>query len=166
MSGVSTPANYNPASVAISGGTITGVTINAASDANMPPGTIIKHSGTTAPAGFLACPVAQTNLSRTTYAALFAAIGTTYGAGDGSTTFGMPWIPADYVPVQANANVGTSTVGQVIAHAHNVQVYAASAGNNLVGEGAGGTSYAVPSASTGGSANLAAGVRFLYCVKY
>jgi microcystin-dependent protein len=53
-----------------------------------PPGAIIAFAGTSAPTGWLAC---QGQLvSRTTYAALFAAIGTTWGAGDGSTTFGLP----------------------------------------------------------------------------
>jgi hypothetical protein len=53
-----------------------------------PVGSYICHAGTTAPPGFLACNGAA--VSRTTYAALFAVIGTTYGAGDGSTTFNLP----------------------------------------------------------------------------
>lgn len=54
----------------------------------IPPGTIIHYAGRTVPSGWLICNGA--NVSRTDYAALFAAIGTTYGAGDGSTTFGLP----------------------------------------------------------------------------
>ena len=53
-----------------------------------PVGTIITTARTTAPTGFLACNGA--NVSRSTYASLFSAIGTTYGAGDGSTTFTLP----------------------------------------------------------------------------
>jgi len=63
------------------------VLINPA-DNTTPVGTVLDYAGTALPAGFL-WPAGQ-NVSRTTYAALFAAIGTTYGAGDGSTTFALP----------------------------------------------------------------------------
>jgi microcystin-dependent protein len=49
---------------------------------------MVPFGGSTAPAGYLLC--AGQNVSRSTYAALFAAIGTTHGNGDGSTTFGLP----------------------------------------------------------------------------
>lgn len=51
-------------------------------------GFIQSYAGTTVPDGWLACNGAA--VSRTTYAALFAAISTTYGSGDGSTTFNLP----------------------------------------------------------------------------
>lgn len=51
-------------------------------------GTILPFAGNTIPSGYLACNGAE--VSRTTYATLFAVIGTTYGAGDGSTTFNLP----------------------------------------------------------------------------
>jgi microcystin-dependent protein len=54
----------------------------------MPAGSRAIWSGGAVPAGWLACNGAA--VSRTTYANLFAAIGTTYGAGDGSTTFNLP----------------------------------------------------------------------------
>lgn len=53
-----------------------------------PVGAFLFHAGPTAPANFLACDGAA--VSRATYSALFAVIGTTYGAGDGSTTFNLP----------------------------------------------------------------------------
>lgn len=56
--------------------------------ASVPPGTMIHFAGKTLPEGWLICNGAA--VSRTTYAALFAAIGTTYGSGDGSTTFNLP----------------------------------------------------------------------------
>jgi len=142
----------------------TGLTFSATSF--LPTGTIIEFAGTTAPAGYLNCPTSLTNISRTTYAALFAAIGTTWGAGDGSTTFGLPWFPADYVAVQANANVGSSTVGAVIGHVHSYNN--AATRNDITAAGGSATAVAGAgnTASTGGSANLAAGVRVLRCVKY
>lgn len=53
-----------------------------------PPGIINIYAGATAPSGWLICDGAA--VSRTTYASLFAAIGTTYGAGNGSSTFNLP----------------------------------------------------------------------------
>ena len=52
------------------------------------PGMIIEYAGASAPDGWLLCDGSA--VSRTTYAALFTAIGTAYGPGDGSTTFNLP----------------------------------------------------------------------------
>ena len=60
----------------------------AAKEDIVPAGTIHLFAGETAPAGFLLCQ-GQT-VSRNTFPRLFAAISTNYGAGDGSTTFGIP----------------------------------------------------------------------------
>lgn len=54
----------------------------------LPAGTMIPFAGNVVPEGFLICNGAA--VSRTDYANLFAAIGTLYGAGDGSTTFNLP----------------------------------------------------------------------------
>ena len=54
----------------------------------VPPGIIQMTATTAAPTGYLLCD--GTAYSRTTYAALFAAISTAYGVGDGSTTFNVP----------------------------------------------------------------------------
>jgi len=56
--------------------------------AALPAGVMIDFAGTTAPSGWIMCDGAA--VSRTVYAGLFAAIGTTYGTGDGSTTFNLP----------------------------------------------------------------------------
>lgn len=53
-----------------------------------PPGTLIAFAGKNVPEGFLLCNGAA--VSRTSYARLYQAIGTLYGAGDGSTTFNLP----------------------------------------------------------------------------
>lgn len=53
-----------------------------------PTGVVLPFAGATAPTGWLLC-YGQT-VSRTTYADLFGVIGTTHGAGDGSTTFTLP----------------------------------------------------------------------------
>jgi microcystin-dependent protein len=68
----------------------------------------LKWSARSTPsAGWLACDGAA--VSRTTYAALFAAIGTAYGAGDGSTTFNVP----DYRG-RAPVGVGTAVLSELI----------------------------------------------------
>ncbi|NBV54332.1 MAG: hypothetical protein EBR79_01305 [Proteobacteria bacterium] len=54
----------------------------------VPAGSVVPFAGSSAPTGWLLC--GGQAVSRTTFAALFAVIGTTYGAGDGSTTFGLP----------------------------------------------------------------------------
>jgi microcystin-dependent protein len=54
----------------------------------IPAGSVMDYAGTAAPSGWLLC-YGQA-VSRTTYAALFTAISTTYGSGDGSTTFNLP----------------------------------------------------------------------------
>jgi microcystin-dependent protein len=53
-----------------------------------PVGTILMWGTTTAPAGWLLCDGSL--VSRTAFPALFSLLGTTFGAGDGSTTFGLP----------------------------------------------------------------------------
>lgn len=54
----------------------------------LPIGSYIQFAGSQAPEGFLVCNGGE--ISRTTYSQLFAVIGTTYGSGDGSTTFNLP----------------------------------------------------------------------------
>lgn len=54
----------------------------------IPIGTILPYSSTTVPSGYMLCDGSA--ISRTNYADLFAVIGTSYGVGDGSTTFNIP----------------------------------------------------------------------------
>lgn len=71
----------------------------------MPAGSIIQTARATAPTGWLLCD--GTAVSRTTYSTLYNAIGTTYGSGDGSTTFTLPNLQGK-IPVGKNA--GTFSV--------------------------------------------------------
>ena len=63
--------------------------------ARLPAGIIAAWPGNTPPDGWLVCNGSA--ISRTTYADLFAAIGTTFGAGDGSTTFELPDYQGDFL---------------------------------------------------------------------
>lgn len=69
-------------------------------------GTVISFAGKTIPDGYLLCNGAA--VSRSEYANLFQAIGITFGAGNGSTTFNLPNLDSRFVEgtVRAN-NVGT-----------------------------------------------------------
>lgn len=64
---------------------------------------IIGYAGTNVPPGYLACDGAA--ISRHNYAALFSVIGTTYGVGDGSTTFNVP------TRLQASVILANGTAG-------------------------------------------------------
>ena len=66
-------------------------------------GTVASFAGGILPSGWLLCNGSA--ISRETYAALFSVIGTTYGAGDGSTTFGLPDLIDRFV--QGSATAGT-----------------------------------------------------------
>ena len=152
----------------------TGLLVEPAVNAVSKIGFIERFATSTAPYGYLACPLVATNISRVTYADLFAVLGTLWGAGDGTTTFGMPWFPADYTDVQANANIATQSVGSILSHNHtpavsgSFQVIVAGGVQAPAGTGFGsfaGTTNATTS-STGGAANLAAGVRLLFCIRY
>lgn len=86
----------------------------------VPVGGIVQFAGTVAPGGYLLCDGAQ--VSRTTYKPLFDVIGTTYGAGDGSTTFALPDLRQRF-PLGLAASGTGSALGQTggaIDHVHTV----------------------------------------------
>ena len=75
----------------------------------LPAGMIAPFAGTTAPSGWLLCTGQA--VSRTTYAGLFGIVGTTYGVGDGSTTFNVPDMTGR-VPVCKSADAEFSDLGE------------------------------------------------------
>jgi len=86
----------------------------------VPVGGIIEFGGSVAPTNFLFCNGAA--VSRTTYAALFTAIGTTYGSGDGSTTFNLPDTRGRFLLSKAASGTGSTLggTGGSLDHAHAV----------------------------------------------
>jgi microcystin-dependent protein len=137
-----------------------------ASDILLPPGTIIDFGGSAAPTGYLACNGAA--VSRTTYAALFTAISTLWGAGDGSTTFNVPNFADGEASVQSAGTVGAATNGVVINHTHTVPIQnSSSAGGAVIFTGNAATTGDITTSnpSGGGSKNLAAGRRVYKCIK-
>lgn len=79
----------------------------------MAPGLIYMFGGSVAPSGFLICDGSA--ISRSTYADLFSAIGTTYGVGDGSTTFNLPDM-SGRVPVGVSLDIALGDVGGEETH--------------------------------------------------
>lgn len=120
-----------------------------------PAGTIITFASSTTPAGYLKANGAL--ISRTTYSDLFTAIGTTFGAGDGSTTFALPDLRG-YFPrgwddgrgidtgrvfgsLQADGYLNhshTASTGSQGAHTHTVDSYNQD-GQQGIGSGYGST---------------------------
>ena len=74
----------------------------------VPSGAVIPFAGSTAPQGYLLCDGRE--VSRTDYPYLFDAIGTTYGEGDGNTTFNLPNLQDKFIE-----GAGTNTVGTEIS---------------------------------------------------
>ncbi len=98
----------------------------------LPAGVVLPYVGASAPAGWLLCDGAA--VSRTTYSALFAVVGTTFGSGNGSTTFNVPDLRGR-VPVGAGQGPGLSprTRGQAYGEeAHFQQVNEVAAHNHLI----------------------------------
>ena len=102
----------------------------------MEAGIITTFAGSVPPAGWLPCDGSA--VSRTDYATLFAVVGTTYGAGDGSTTFNLPDLSGRVViGVSGTHAIGstggsetvTLTEDQLPAHVHEVPQHGH--GNNI-----------------------------------
>lgn len=85
---------------------------------SLPPGTIEIYSKNTVPNGYLLCN-GQT-VSRATYANLFAAIGTKYGAGNGSTTFNVPNLSGRTV-IGTGSSYALGATGGAETHIHATQ---------------------------------------------
>lgn len=72
-----------------------------------PIGTVVAHTGTTAPVGWLLCDGSA--VSRTAYPELFNVVSTFYGSGDGSTTFNVPDSSGDIIYAKSLPTRITST---------------------------------------------------------
>lgn len=72
-----------------------------------PPGSLLQFAGSTAPTGYLTCD--GTAISRSTYSALFAAIGTTWGSGNGTTTFNIPDLRGSFLRGSGTSSLDPSS---------------------------------------------------------
>jgi microcystin-dependent protein len=149
--------------------------VTAVQQALLPAGAVQAFAMNSAPAGWLAAD--GTAVSRSTYAALFAAISTTYGAGDGSTTFALPDLRGIFVRGSGSQTIsGTAYSGtfaavqqdQLKSHTHLVNSYV----NGAIGnsgrpqEGTSGNSDSFATLATGGDETRPANIALLYCIKF
>lgn len=79
-------------------------------ESGAPVGSLMPYAGTTPPDGWLICDGSE--ISRTTYARLFSVIGTTYGAGDGNSSFEIPDLSGRLPVYDSGKTVGTKTNGK------------------------------------------------------
>src|SRR5210317_1533535 len=105
-------ANYEATRYDFDGANLTGIE-------GIPTATIVPWSDSSVPSGFLECDGSA--VSRGTYADLFAIVGTTYGSGDGSTTFNVPDLQ-DNVAVgkSGTKNLGSSGGANTVTSTGNV----------------------------------------------
>jgi len=95
-------SNYEATKYDFSGANLTGIE-------GIPTATIVPWSSASVPTGFLECNGQA--VSRSTYSALFAIVGTTYGAGDGSSTFLVPDLQDNVAVGKSNNKALASTGG-------------------------------------------------------
>ena len=144
-----------------------------------PAGTVIMFAGPMVLPGYLPCNGAE--LSRTSYAALFANIGTYYGAGNGVSTFNLPDLRGEFVRgldngrgVDGGRGLGTFQGGDIQAHNHITRFNRTQKSDNStnfilsdpnVGENING-SVSLPTSATGGAETRPRNVALNFLIKY
>jgi microcystin-dependent protein len=138
--------------------------VTVGKSSGVPSGSLVAYGGAAAPSGWLLCDGSA--VSRTTYASLFTAISTTFGVGDGSSTFNIPDLRGRVIAGQddmggsaasrlttAGSGVDGATVGavggsqthtltttQLASHAHGEQVWNSDTGAVVAAYGVSGVS--------------------------
>lgn len=147
----------------------------ALSASAVPAGTMAPFAANTPPSGWLKCNGAA--ISRTTYAALFAKIGTTWGAGNGTTTFNVPDLRGEFLRywddgrgVDAGRAFASSQAEDFKSHTHDVPEGAVALGSpQLYSSGDDYTPNVFrysTSGATGGSETRPRNVAVLAMIKY
>ena len=150
-----------------------------------PAGAVMAFAQAGTPDGWLKAN--GLNVSRTTYATLFAAIGTTYGVGDGSTTFGLPDMRGEFARglddgrgVDAGRTLGSSQADEFESHNHAITSNfilgntdnTRNNSNQVADRGATNSNYdpnanpTYTAANSGGTETRPRNVALLYCIKY
>lgn len=138
-----------------------------------PTGAVMAFAMNSAPTGWLAADGSA--VSRATYSALFAAISTIYGAGDGLTTFNLPDLRGYFVRGLDNSRnidpgraIGTNQADELKSHTHSMYNHPGTDNGSSTGAarfyeflGSG----AVDISATGGTETRPKNIAMLYCIK-
>ena len=119
----------------------------------VPSGTVLYFAGSSAPAGWLKANGAA--VSRTAYAALFAAIGMTYGGGDFRNTFNLPDLRGEFIRgwddgrgVDTPRPIGSAQAHALQSHQHGLAMAADGAGDDLWFEQVPKSAFEIPKGKT------------------
>jgi|688.fasta_scaffold191450_2 microcystin-dependent protein len=168
------------------GGVTLAKLVTAVQQALLPAGAVQAFAMNSAPAGWLEAD--GSNVNRTTYAALFSAISTTYGAGDGSTTFALPDLRGIFVRGSGSQTISGTTYSKSFAtkerdafqaHKHTLRTRSSFGGDtDYVSREAGGTTIVTANAMVGYAEDGSSGtprtadetrpanIALLYCIKF
>ncbi|ENX03635.1 hypothetical protein F900_00729 [Acinetobacter modestus] len=143
---------------------------NIESIASVLPGATVLWCAPVVPAGYL--ELAGQAISRTTYSALFALFGTTYGVGDGSTTFNLPDLRGEFVRgwdhgrgIDAGRTLGSYQADELKSHAHDILTNDDELGIGRVTVGGPPTSTTYQTGSTGGNETRPRNIALMYIIK-
>lgn len=148
----------------------------AVATASQPTGSVITFAGNTPPSGFLECDGGE--YSRSTYSDLFSVIGEVYGSGNGTTTFNVPDLRAEFIRgwdngrgIDTGRSFGSSQTDAFKSHSHSMTV-------RRTGEGGATSSQSAANGSdfegnmiwntdeSGGTETRPRNVAMMYCIKY
>lgn len=136
-------------------------------------GLVAYFGATTPPTGWLKANGAA--ISRAAYPALFAAIGTTFGSGDGITTFNIPDLRGEFIRgwddargVDGARSFGSFQADELRSHNHTINISGqaglSNSGNDFTNDGP--TSITLTSNSTGGNETRPRNIALLACIKF
>ena len=155
-------------------GTVT--TAKLASGVGLPAGMVAPFGMSSAPTGWLECDGSA--ISRTTYATLFTAVGTTHGVGDGSTTFNLPDLRGEFIRgwdngkgTDSGRSFASSQAEEVGTHNHTYLIKDGSSGTGNIAGFPESTLQYWSNATSGttqnnsGSENRPRNIALMYCIK-
>ena len=151
-------------------------TAKLASGVGLPPGMVAPFGMSSAPTGWLECDGSA--ISRTTYATLFTAVGTTHGVGDGSTTFNLPDLRGEFIRgwdngkgTDSGRSFASSQAEEVGTHNHTYLIKDGSSGTGNIAGFPESTLQFWSNATSGttqnnsGSENRPRNIALMYCIK-
>jgi microcystin-dependent protein len=138
--------------------------------AQTPSGAVMPFAMSSVPSGWLECNGAA--VSRSTYSSLFSAIGTTYGVGDGSSTFNVPDMRGEFPRgwdnsrgIDSGRGIGTSQADEIKSHTHTFTTNSGTGAGGVPLQGVSSAVATVTTSSTGGAETRPRNVALMYCVK-